>query len=53
MLLVLKAGGLVRAIAKWLVRGMAATAEADGGASAESVRAALHVDDFEIPFDAQ
>lgn len=52
-LLVPKSGRLVSAIAKRFVRGVPATAESERGASCEAVRLTLHVDDFEIPFDAQ
>ena len=53
LLLILKTGGLVRAIAKRLVGGMPATAKRDGCPSAETIAAALHIDEFDFPFDAQ
>src|ERR1700730_4332146 len=53
LLLVLKACGLVRPIAKGLACGVAATAKRDGGATAEAVRLAFHIDKFDFPFDAQ
>jgi hypothetical protein len=53
LLLILKSGGLVSSIAKRLVCGMAAAAQPYGGASAESKGAALHVHQFNFPFDTQ
>jgi hypothetical protein len=53
LLLVLKSGRLVRAIAKGFVRRVPATAEGDGGASREAVRLALHIHQLDFPFDAQ
>ena len=53
LLLVLKSCGLVRAIAKGLVRGVPATAKSDCRAAAKAVGSAFHVDEFEFPFDAQ
>jgi hypothetical protein len=53
LLLVLEARCLVRAVAKWLALGMAATAERKRLASGESVGFALHVDKFDWPLDAQ
>jgi hypothetical protein len=53
LLLVLKTCGLVRAIAKGLICGVAATAKGDGGAAAKAVRLAFHIDEFNFPFDAQ
>ena len=38
-------------IAKWLVLGVAAAAQADCGASSKSERFALRVQDFEVAFD--
>jgi hypothetical protein len=52
LLLVLKACGLVGSIAKGLACGVAATAKSDGGATAEAVRLAFHIDEFDLPFDA-
>jgi hypothetical protein len=53
LLLVLKSGRLVGAVAKGLVCRVPATAEGDGGASSEAVRLAVHVDQLDFPFDAQ
>jgi hypothetical protein len=53
LLLVLKTCGLVRSIAKGLTSRVAATAKCDCGATAKTVRLALHVDEFDFPFDAQ
>ena len=41
----------MRTIAKWLVLGVAAAAQADCGASSKSERFALRVQDFEVAFD--
>ena len=38
------------AIAKWLILGVAAAAQADGGASGQAKRFAFRVVDFEIAF---
>ena len=38
-------------IAKWLVLGVAAAAQADCGAPSKSERFALRVQDFEVAFD--
>jgi hypothetical protein len=48
---VLKPGGMVRTIAKWLVFGVAAAAETDGSASGETEPSALLIDDLEIAFN--
>ena len=53
LLLVLKTCGFVCAIAKGLIRRVPATAKGDCSAAGEAIRLALHIDDFEIPFDAQ
>lgn len=53
LLLVLKSGRLVRAVAKRLVRRVAATAKSDRGASSEAICLTLHVDEFDLPFDTQ
>jgi hypothetical protein len=53
LLLVLKSGRFVGAVAKGLVRRVPATAEGDGGASSEAVRLALHIHQLDFPFDAQ
>jgi hypothetical protein len=53
LLLVLKSSRLVGAIAKRLVGRMSASAESDRGASSEAICLALHVDEFDFPFDAQ
>jgi len=53
LLLILKARGLVRAVAKWLAGGVAATAKRDRVAAAKPVWLALHIDEFDFPFDAQ
>src|SRR6266852_5191493 len=53
LLLVLKTSGLVRPIAEWLARGVAATAKRDCGSTAKAVRLAFHIDEFDFPFDAQ
>jgi hypothetical protein len=53
LLLVLKSGRLVGAVAKGLVRRVPAPAEGDGGASSEAVRLALHIHQLDFPFDAQ
>jgi hypothetical protein len=52
LLLVLKACGLVRPIAKRLAGGVAATAKRECGAAAEAVWLAFHIDEFDFPFDA-
>jgi hypothetical protein len=49
---VAKTGGLVRAIAKRLVVGMAAAAQGDRGASSQAEGAAGGVDDLEVAFHA-
>jgi hypothetical protein len=51
--LVLKTGGLVGAIAKWLAGGVAAAAKSDRFASAKPVRLALHINELDYAFDAQ
>jgi hypothetical protein len=53
LLLVLKACGLVRPIAKRFIGGVAATAKRDCCAAAKTVRFSLHIDEFDFPFDAQ
>ena len=53
MLLVLEARGLVRTVAKWFAGGMAATAKRDCCAPAKAEWLALHVDEFDFPFNAQ
>ena len=53
LLLVLKSGRLVTAVAKGFARRVPATAEGDGGASREAVRLALHIHQLDFPFDAQ
>ena len=53
MLFVMKTCGFVRAIAKRFVRGVPTTAKGDRVAAGEAIHLALHVDDFEFPFDAQ
>src|SRR5450759_1566769 len=53
MLFVMKTCGFVRAIAKGFVRGVPTTAKGDRVAAGEAIYLALHVDDFEFPFDAQ
>ena len=53
LLLVLKTCGLVRAVAKGLVRGMSTAAKSECGASGETVWAALHIDKFAFAFNAQ
>jgi hypothetical protein len=53
LLLILKSGRFMGAIAERFVRGVPATAESERSASGEAVGLTLHVDDFEIPFDAQ
>jgi len=53
LLLVPKSGRFVGTVAKWLTRRVPTTAQSDGGTSGEAIRLTLHVDDFEIPFDAQ
>ena len=53
LLLVLKACGLVRPIAKRLVCRVAATAKHDHLAATKTVRLAFHVNEFDYPFDAQ
>jgi hypothetical protein len=53
LLLVLKAYGLVRPIAKGLACRVAATAKHDHLAAAETVRLAFHIYEFDYPFDAQ
>jgi hypothetical protein len=51
--LVLKTSGLVGAIAKWLAGGVAATAKRNRFSTAKPVRLALHIDEFDFPFNAQ
>jgi hypothetical protein len=53
LLLVLKAGALVGAIAKRLVAGVPATAKRERFPSAQAVRLAVHIDKFDFAFDAQ
>ena len=53
LLLVLKTCGFVCAIAKRLVCGVSTAAKDDRAAASETIYLALHIDDFEIPFDAQ
>jgi len=53
LLLVLKPSGFVRAIAKGFVRGVSATAKSDCRASAKTIGAALHVDEFTFALDTQ
>jgi hypothetical protein len=53
LLLVLKSGRLVGAVAKGLVRRVPATTEGDRGASSETVCLTLHVDEIDFPFDTQ
>jgi hypothetical protein len=53
LLLVLKTCSPVRPIAKRLACRMAATAKRNGGATAQAVRLAFHIDEFDFPFDAQ
>jgi hypothetical protein len=53
LLLVLKSGRLVGAVAKGLVRRVPATAQSDRSASSEAVCLTLHVDEFDFPFDTQ
>jgi hypothetical protein len=53
LLLVLKSGRLVGAIAKRLVRRVPAPAETDSGAPSEAIHLTLHVDELYFPLDAQ
>jgi hypothetical protein len=53
LLLVLKSGRLVGAVAKRLVGRVSASAESDGGASSEAICLTLHVHEFDLPFDTQ
>jgi hypothetical protein len=53
LLLVLKSGRLMGAVAKGLVRRMSATAECDRGASSKAICLTLHVDELDLPFDTQ
>jgi hypothetical protein len=53
LLLVLKSGRLVGAVAKRLVGRVPTTAESDRGASSEAVCLTLHVDELNFPFDTQ
>ena len=46
-----KAAFLVRAIAKWLVGGVTATAKRDRRSAVEPEDAPLRIDEFEIAFD--
>jgi hypothetical protein len=53
LLLVLKPGSFVRAVAKGFGRRVSATAQSDCRSSAKTIGAALHVDEFTFPFDTQ
>jgi hypothetical protein len=53
LLLVLKSGRFVGAVAKRLVRRVPATAESDRGASSKAICLTLHVDELDFPFDTQ
>jgi len=53
LLLVFKARGLVRPIAKGLAGGVAATAKRDCGATSKAVGPAFHVDQLDFAFDAE
>jgi hypothetical protein len=45
--------GLVAAIAKWLIGGVPAAAEAHGGAAGKAKRPPFWIDQLEIAFDAK
>jgi len=53
LLLILKACGLVAAIAKWLAGGMAAATQSKGRTASQAVWFPVHVTQFNFPFDAQ
>jgi hypothetical protein len=43
----------MRAVTKWLIHGVAAAAQADGGATAQAEGLALGVDQLKVAFDTQ
>lgn len=51
MLLVLETCRLVGPVAKWLVRGVPATAKRDRGSPAKPEWLAFHVDEFDFTLD--
>jgi hypothetical protein len=53
LLLVLKSGRLVRAIAKRFISRVSAAAESDCCASGKAIGLTLHVNELDFPFDAQ